>query len=120
MKSDGTGQLMDILDDYYESIEVIKPKHQRKAQQPKKDKPKRKTYHVVPHTIHHGKKRLWKVKLAGRSTVANGVFNKKTDAVTRAKELGKKAKLGQVIIHKLDGTIQTEYTYGEDPRKTKG
>jgi hypothetical protein len=109
-----------MTDDYYESIKIVKPKHQKKSQKKKKDKSKRKVYHVVPDTVHHGKKRLWKVKLAGRSTVANGVFKGKRDAIERAKELGKKAKLGQVVVHKLDGTIQTEYTYGEDPRETKG
>lgn len=28
--------------------------------------------------------------------------------------------LGQVIIHKQDGTIQTEYTYGDDPSPPAG
>jgi len=44
----------------------------------------------------------------------------KHEAVAKAKELAKKTKLGQVIVHKKDGKIQTEYTYGEDPVKTKG
>lgn len=26
----------------------------------------------------------------------------------------------QLVIHKADGRIQTEHTYGKDPRKTKG
>ena len=100
-----------MKDDYYKSIEYI---YHKAAPQKK-----RKSYHVVPGTAAN-KKKVWKVKLAGRSTVANGVFSGKVQAVLRAKELAKKAKLGQVLVHKLDGTIQTEYTYGNDPKKTKG
>jgi hypothetical protein len=107
-----------MTNDYYESIEIIMPKHQKKSQK-KKEKSKRKVYHVVPC---HGsmKKKIWKVKLEGRSTAANGIFPSKKRALSRARELAKKAKLGQVIVHKLDGTIQTEYTYGKDPRNIKG
>ena len=36
------------------------------------------------------------------------------------KELAKKAPLGQIKIHKQDGTIQTEHTYGQDPYPPKG
>ena len=103
---------------YYESFKIIYPKHKKKAQKKKKDI-KRKSYHVVPfQTKIWGRK--WKVKLAGKSTVANGIFKDKKDAVARAKKLAKKAKLGQVVVHKVDGTIQIEYTYGEDPRKIEG
>ena len=91
---------------YYKSIEITYPA-------------KRKSYHVVPGKD-ADKQRVWKVKLAGRSTISNGIFKSKSEALGRAKELGKKAALGQVVVHKLDGTIQTEYTYGDDPIKTKG
>ncbi len=113
----GTVVGVNVMNDYYESIEIIKPKHQKKIR--KSARSKRKSYHVVAHTTKQfGRK--WKVKLAGRSTVPNGTFKNKNSAIARAKKLGKKAKLGQVVIHKLDGTIQTEYTYGEDPKKTTG
>lgn len=73
---------------------------------------KRTTYHVV-----HDEDQ-WKVKKAGsdRST-AN--FNGKQDAIDRAKELAKNQELGQVKIHKQNGRVQTEYTYGKDPKKYK-
>ncbi|MBN1837872.1 MAG: DUF2188 domain-containing protein [Spirochaetales bacterium] len=35
-------------------------------------------------------------------------------------DLAKKAPLGQVVIHKQDGTIQEERTYGKDPFPPKG
>ena len=116
-----------MSDDYYESIEIVYPKkgkHEKKSQRRKKVKHARKVYHVVCAKVKKGSgntpKHVWKVKLAGKSTVANGVFAKKNDAIARAKELGKKAKLGQVVIHGIDGKIQTEYTYGDDPRDIKG
>lgn len=73
----------------------------------------RQVYHVVP------AEKGWEVKKEGNKRPSVKTRLKK-DAIDRAKELAKKAKLGQVIIHKKDGTIQTEYTYGEDPRRTKG
>lgn len=90
-----------MKNDYYAEYEVIEGKG-------------RKVYHVV----YQGK--MWKVKQEKGYTVANGVFLKKSEAVSRAKEAAKKAKLGQVIVHKKDGKFQTEYTYGEDPVESKG
>ena len=74
----------------------------------------RKVYHVTP-----GAKGGWDVKAEGNKN-PSGHFKTKTDAVARGKELAKKAALGQIKIHKQDGEIQTEHTYGEDPRKYRG
>ena len=70
---------------------------------------KRNVYHVTPDGDG------WKVKKEGAARASASTDNKKP-AIDRAK----KAPLGQVIIHKQDGSIQTEYTYGEDPRETPG
>jgi hypothetical protein len=48
------------------------------------------------------------------------VFETKEKAVAQAKREAKTAPLGQVVIHKQNGVIQTEHTYGEDPERTKG
>lgn len=61
----------------------------------------------------------WNVKSANAQRVAAN-FENKVDAVDRAKEIAKNAPLGQVKIHGVDRKIQTEYTYGNDPRKYKG
>lgn len=61
----------------------------------------------------------WKVKKNG-AIKASKVYSNKDNAIDRGKELAKKARLGQIVIHKSDGTIQTEYTYGKDPTKYKG
>lgn len=61
----------------------------------------------------------WKVQKTGGQR-ASAVVENKADAVQEASRLAQKAPLGQVVIHKGDGTIQKEYTYGKDPRKSKG
>lgn len=76
--------------------------------------PERKVYHVVPNP--NGG---WDVRREG-SNRASAHLDTKDPAVDRATDLAKSAPLGQVIIHKGDGTIQTEHTYGEDPRRHKG
>lgn len=75
---------------------------------------KRDVYHVTPNP-----KGGWNVQKEGGKK-PSGNFAKKTDAVVRGKELAKKAKLGQIKIHKQDGKIQTEHTYGDDPHPPKG
>jgi uncharacterized protein YdaT len=73
--------------------------------------PNRKVEHVVPRS--GGR---WAVK-AKNVDKASSIHDNKDEAIRRAKELAKDAPLGQIIIHKKDGTIQTEHTYGKDPEK---
>ncbi|KYK38809.1 MAG: DUF2188 domain-containing protein [Theionarchaea archaeon] len=75
--------------------------------------PRREVYYVSP----HGKR--WHVKKE-KGKRASGVYDTKEEAIVEAKKLAKKATLGQVKVQKKDGTFQTEYTYGEDPRKYRG
>jgi uncharacterized protein YdaT len=67
-------------------------------------------YHVTPTP-----NRDWRVKREGSKKAAN-VFENKSDAIERAKELAKKHSLSQVIVHSKK-KIQTEYTYGKDPKR---
>ena len=60
----------------------------------------------------------WQGKVAG-ATRASVVSSTKAEAVQKTKELAKAAPLGQIKIHKGNGQIQTEYTYGQDPRRYK-
>jgi hypothetical protein len=62
----------------------------------------------------------WTVKKehAGRASVRTDT---KVEAVDAARDLAKNVPgLSQVKVHKQDGSIQTEFTYGEDPRKYPG
>lgn len=72
---------------------------------------RRVVYHVVPH------KEGWAIK---RSREVVDTHPTKAEAVQRGMELGRSHVKGQLVIHKKDGTIQEERTYGADPRKTKG
>lgn len=75
----------------------------------------RKVFHSVPN------KAGWKVESNGRT-----VSNHRTQAASEAAAvaLGHKAQnageLGQAVLHKANGTIREERTYGADPRKTPG
>jgi hypothetical protein len=75
---------------------------------------KRTVVNVVP-----GKGDGWDVKKQGEKTPLRH-FETKENAVNFGKTVAKSAELGQIKIHKQDGEFQTEYTYGNDPRKTKG
>ena len=75
---------------------------------------KRKVYHVAP-----GADGSWKVQAEGASR-ASSAHPTKAGAVDRGRELAKGQPLGQLIIHKTDGSFQTEHTYGKDPYPPKG
>ena len=71
---------------------------------------KRKVIHVV------FDKKSGKWALRG----GDGTFSTKTRAVAAGKKQAKAGALGQLVIHTKVGGIQTEYTYGADPRRSKG
>lgn len=60
----------------------------------------------------------WKGKREG-SERASFKADTKAEAIGKGRDLVKKEK-GQIIIHKTDGTIQEERTYGKDPFPPKG
>ena len=70
-------------------------------------------YHVV-----HNPKGGWRVEGASAKR-ASSWHHTKDAAVERGRELAK-ARKGQLIIHKEDGKIETEYTYGHDPASRPG
>ena len=74
---------------------------------------------VVYHVVHDKAARGWKVEREGSEKAVKGADTKE-EAIDAATRLGKAADLGQVIIHREDGSIETEHTYGEDPRRTPG
>jgi len=71
----------------------------------------RKIWHVTPDGDG------WRVRRVGVLR-ADSVHLSKSCAVGRAKYLAQRAPLGQVRVHGRDGGIQTEYTYGKDPRRS--
>jgi uncharacterized protein YdaT len=72
-----------------------------------------KRYHVVSNDG------SWKVK-GENSARASSVHETKAEAVNAARELAKSQGNTQVIIHKQNGRIQEERTYGHDPFPPEG
>jgi len=56
------------------------------------------------------------VKSSGGTTA----HRTKTEAVREAARVGRENGNAQVIIKKRDGKIESERTYGKDPRRSKG
>ena len=74
---------------------------------------KRQKVHVSPY------KKGWKLQKEGTKKPLK-TFKTKKKAVSFGIKEAKKPLLGQIIIHKKDGTIQEERTYGKDPYPPKG
>jgi len=70
----------------------------------------RKAYHVV---FGRGG---WKVSAEDVSREPTRHPTKEA-AVAEATQLARAADVGQVIVHGLDGSIETEYTFGDTPRR---
>lgn len=74
----------------------------------------RNVYHVINNPTGG-----WDIKKEGGQR-SSGHFTTKDKAIDRGKELAKSGNRGQIKIHKQDGKIQTEHTYGGDPYPPKG
>jgi hypothetical protein len=76
---------------------------------------RRQVYHSVP------TKTGWKVTQSGETVSSHRTQRAAEKAAIKA---GHKAQdqggTGQAVLHKTDGTIRTEHTYGKDPRSRKG
>lgn len=65
----------------------------------------RKTWYVKPHD------RGWQV-LADGAKRATVVTERKNDAVRGAKEIARRNEPSRVVVHKQDGTVQDDISYG--------
>ena len=69
-------------------------------------------YHVVPNSSAE----KWLV--TQENATFRREFETKEEAVEEARKLAQKAELGQIKVHKKDGNMEYESTYGEDPTRT--
>jgi hypothetical protein len=73
------------------------------------------------HLVHKKADDKWHLESGGRNL---GFFDTKQQAVERGKKLGEdlgaRSQDAQLIVHRQDGSIETEWTYGHDPQKTSG
>ncbi|MGE5520692.1 MAG: DUF2188 domain-containing protein [Candidatus Dadabacteria bacterium] len=75
-------------------------------------KTERKVYHVVP----NASAERWVV--SQENAEFRREFDTKEDAVEFAKERAKAAELGQIKVHRHDGNMEYENTYGDDPSRS--
>jgi len=71
----------------------------------------RKVYRVVPNGS------AWQVKHDGKVLSDHSL---KSDAIDSGRKFAKANMPSQLVVHRADGTIETEYTYGDDPHPPKG
>lgn len=68
----------------------------------------RKTHHVIPNS-----KGGWNIKRGG-SNRASDHFNRKIEAINRAREISQQQKT-ELVIHNRDGKISRSDSHGGDP-----
>lgn len=73
----------------------------------------RMVFHVVPSA------QGWQVK-EQRNPEALTTLPTKAEAIEAGRAIAKSHRLSQLIIHRANGTIETEYTYGNDPKDSEG
>jgi hypothetical protein len=76
---------------------------------------------AVIHLVHKNADDKWHLESAGKQL---GAFDTKGEAEQRGKELGHqlegRGQNAQLVVHRKDGSIETEWTYGHDPRNISG
>jgi hypothetical protein len=77
-----------------------------------KKKPPRRVFEIHPHGD------AWKLTLRG-STI-ECVYPTQKAAITQAQKRRKKYPRSQILVFGEDGKVRTEWTYGDDPVRTKG
>lgn len=76
---------------------------------------------IVYHVVHKNADDGWHLEENARSIAR---FKTKDEAIDAGRKKGNNLHVGrkdaQLLIHREDGSIETEYTYGHDPRRTPG
>lgn len=75
----------------------------------------RKVYHVVP----NADASRWVVSRENDESFREE-YDTKTEAEQAAKERARGEEPSQVKVHKSDGNMEYESTYGDDPRSSRG
>ena len=75
----------------------------------------RKVYHVVPSSDRSG----WIVSIENNDSFRQE-YDTKEEAVEAAKSRARSEEPSQVKVHRADGNMEYESTYGEDPRRSPG
>ena len=75
----------------------------------------RKVFHSVQ------RKGEWKVTFSNKALATHDTQARaEKDAKDRARSAYDAGGLGQAVLHRADGSIRTEHTYGKDPERFPG
>lgn len=74
------------------------------------------TKHVLYSVVHRNDE--WHVM--GEDGEPKGHFQSKSDAVERGRDLAMQEEVGHLRIAKLDGSVQSEFTFAHDPAAVEG
>ena len=75
------------------------------------------TSRIVYNVVHRNDE--WHV-VKGPENACKGRFKSKVDAVDFGRNLAMHENVGELRIGKLDGSIQSEFTFGKDPQQVEG
>jgi len=83
---------------------------------------------VIYRVMYNAKRKQWDVYVGKRRIPRSPGYPwvgfTKAEAVRRAREYARQefddGFLSQLVVHGRDGRIQTEHTYGRDPKRTPG
>ena len=79
------------------------------------------TGRIVYQLVHTNEDALWHLKRDGKSVAK---FATKQEALAAGEERGNahwsKGDPAQLVVHRQDGSIEKEYTYGRDPHDIPG
>jgi hypothetical protein len=71
---------------------------------------------TVYHVVYDSNGKQWRV-LRENASRASSVHATKMEAIAAGRELAKNNKPSKLMIHKMDGSFEKEYTYGSDPER---
>jgi hypothetical protein len=74
------------------------------------------THQVLYNVVHRNDE--WHV--VKEDGVPQGHYKSKSDAVEKGRELAMREQVGKLRIAKLDGSVQSEFTFANDPREAEG
>lgn len=77
---------------------------------------------TVYHLVHRNADSRWHIAIENGKEVSD--WATKHEAEQEGERIGgahqRRGELAQLIVHRQDGSIEREYTYGKDPRRTPG
>jgi hypothetical protein len=77
---------------------------------------------TVYHLVHRNADGRWHLSAVGGDDVASFATKEEArqDGERRGRQHVGRGELAQLVVHREDGSIETEFTYGADPRDTPG